>query len=480
MKLTIFYFSDTHGSVLNNNCLFRFKDIIKKDDHTLVIDGGDTLQGATFLNFLKEKNNIKYLGDFFNEIGLDYFIPGNHDFNFGVEYLKGFINILKGKTLCANISGISKILPYDIIEMDNKKIGIIGITNDFFLKYENFENLKNILVEDEYEVIKRHYSYLQSTCDYLIGVYHGGLEKDHVTNVSEEMFDQNKTYKILEEFEFDLFLTAHQHQFIKDKTINKTKVFQPRAMAEGVFKITIDLNTKGIESEFISPKGYNGDLDDTIKDFFSWMDTPLTQVNAVSYQDTHLDIALNNHAIPNMVNQILKKETGADISMVSFGNNPPQLPTDVVRIRDVFNISPFPNSFSKVSISGLELKRILDENSKYFTKDGGMVKVHKNYLKPKPRHHHLDFFYGVTFDITTKGRSTKISNVKVNGEGVKPLKQYTICVSNFRLAGAHGYHLFKRYDMIEKYSFNIQDLLIDELKKHKEFRIDTKKYFTIF
>ena len=100
----------------------------------VVVDNGDYIQGtplASFMALRAKPPTPKPLIEALNLAGYDYFNLGNHEFNFGQDYLKEAINLFKGKVLCANCvddkGEVALGQPYDIIEKDGIKIGLIGL-----------------------------------------------------------------------------------------------------------------------------------------------------------------------------------------------------------------------------------------------------------------------------------------------------------------------------------------------------------------
>ena len=98
-KLTIYFTSDTHGYLYPNNFAstqpqnmgllsMRFP----KDENTLVIDGGDTIQGSPLTYFCKQNHMELPVAQAMNDRGYDYITLGNHDFNNGVEALADYLN----------------------------------------------------------------------------------------------------------------------------------------------------------------------------------------------------------------------------------------------------------------------------------------------------------------------------------------------------------------------------------------------------
>ena len=120
-NLTVFSTSDIHGSIVGWNYftskpadvgLAKISTIIKEarsqkgaNDDILVIDGGDILQGTPLDTYMVQHPNewkTHPMFDAFNTIGYDAIELGNHEFNFGLDFLKKAIGKNKN-VLAANV-----------------------------------------------------------------------------------------------------------------------------------------------------------------------------------------------------------------------------------------------------------------------------------------------------------------------------------------------------------------------------------------
>ena len=91
-KLTICFTSDLHsyiyptdyrGQEEKNLGLFKCASQFQKDGNTLVIDGGDLLQGSPFGAFCHDTvGSAAQFAEIMNRCGYDYVTLGNHDFNY--------------------------------------------------------------------------------------------------------------------------------------------------------------------------------------------------------------------------------------------------------------------------------------------------------------------------------------------------------------------------------------------------------------
>ena len=148
----IYYTSDTHGHIFpidyaancsQNSGLLNMAVQIEKDGNTLVLDGGDSLQGTPLTQYYLENRGrwpIHPVAATFNAMGLDYFTLGNHDFNFGYEALRDYLRAMDGVCLCANVEDLGgelPICPWTVHTLANGlRVGITGVVTDFVNVWE--------------------------------------------------------------------------------------------------------------------------------------------------------------------------------------------------------------------------------------------------------------------------------------------------------------------------------------------------------
>ena len=134
-RMTIWYTSDTHGYLFDTDFAsreprdqgllgFRFE----VDGNTLVIDGGDTIQGSPLTTYCQSEGEPLPIAGAMNALGYDYVTLGNHDFNTGPEYLADYLNRLNARCLCANVAddaGRLPVAPWTVHTLEN------GIFNTF-------------------------------------------------------------------------------------------------------------------------------------------------------------------------------------------------------------------------------------------------------------------------------------------------------------------------------------------------------------
>ena len=83
------------------NYIYSYKKILKEEwgNRLLWFDAGDQFQGT--MECMLSKCNI--MKDYYNKAGLDGITLGNHDFDYGIDYLKKFIKEQNFPVICTNI-----------------------------------------------------------------------------------------------------------------------------------------------------------------------------------------------------------------------------------------------------------------------------------------------------------------------------------------------------------------------------------------
>ena len=160
-NLTIYFTSDLHSYIYPTDYrgqeekdlgLFKCASQFQKDGNTLVIDGGDLLQGSPLGAFCHDTvGSAAQFAQIMNRCGYDYVTLGNHDFNYGMPYLDSYLNALRARCVCENVrwdEGDVRF-PARVHMLENGlRVGIVGIVTDYVNIWERPEHLSGIRIED--------------------------------------------------------------------------------------------------------------------------------------------------------------------------------------------------------------------------------------------------------------------------------------------------------------------------------------------
>ena len=145
--------------------------------------------------FYSRCQNLK---DYFNYVGLDGIGLGNHDFDYGLDYLRDFIKNQKFPVLVANVKlpngkylyeDWENVQAYKVYEFDTTpkiKIGVIGLATKTSPS-QTSTDISDLIFEDYLTVTKKWEDYLRNTekVDAVLLLTHFGPKCDN--DVEEKM-----------------------------------------------------------------------------------------------------------------------------------------------------------------------------------------------------------------------------------------------------------------------------------------------------
>lgn len=290
-RVRIFVTSDTHGYLLGTEFdtqepvteddlgrlmsgLIPIKHLLadRNRDASLVIDNGDTMLGSKTQQFLRQRANDSRSNNSQGEnrslvtktlkaIDYDAFIPGNHDFDEGIETLLEFAESWNGPLVLANIAldedhplaerAAQHIRPYAIFQTNDIRIGIVGILTRAIHEMNPEETLSGVKFLDPVPVLQEILRTLKEQVDVVIVSYHGGVDWDENTFEQlrvppEKLLNENEAYRILTEVDgIDALVTGHQHRVLSGKFDGKVPYLQVGYGGSHIGEIIIEQEVTG-------------------------------------------------------------------------------------------------------------------------------------------------------------------------------------------------------------------------------------------
>jgi 2',3'-cyclic-nucleotide 2'-phosphodiesterase/3'-nucleotidase len=526
-KITIYFTSDVHGHVFPTDYtnevrkplgLLAMNQEIHKDENTLLVDGGDILQGSPFVSYVeKNREKVHPVAKVMNAVGYDYVTIGNHDFNYGQGFLNSYLDHLDATVLCGNIYNKEnplehEFLPYKIHTTGNgMRVGMVGMTTEFINVWEKPEHIDDLLITNAFDFAKEMCTKLKDQVDVLVGVYHAGFEKDIKTGQVYSTTTENQASKIAEELDFDLLLTGHNHMEICGMELNGTHIVQTPANLAKYAKIDIDLyngelnissqliqtrlhdevqvnEVRRSEHEFLmlgspSNRSLSGDmieeLNELQRNVQKWLDQKVGSLDKDMLITNHMDMALEGNDVINFMNQVQLDLTGADIALAALPNEIRGLSKEVT-LRDLLVTYIYPNTEVVLEVTGEILKKALEQSAKYFAWDGEKYIPGEEYIKPKAAHYNYDYFMGIEYSFDLKKElGERLASLTFKGKDVEDDDTFTLAMNNYRATGAGGYPYYKDCKVVKDIQMSVSEMMIQYFEQHPVATIDQTKYYTL-
>ena len=451
---------------------------IDKNGNTLVLDGGDSLQGTPLVQYyLAHADEFPHhpVAEAFNAMGCDYFTLGNHDFNFGYDALRAYLCAMDGVCLCANVQdlgGALPLLPETVHTLKNGlRIGITGIVTDYVNVWEQPQNLKKLRITEAFDAARAACARLRPICDICVCIYHGGFEEDLHTGAVLSGSGENLACRIARELDFDLLLTGHQHMPVESVRIGGTFAVQPPANAGRYLQVEAAVRDGGAEfsARLLPVGGIHREqpyrrllpLEQAAQ---RWLDEPVGHLEQAIPPEEKLRAALHGSAVAALFNQVQLSHTGADISCTSLGNEPAGLAASVT-MRAITAAYLFSNTLVVLEITEEILRALLERCASYFTLENGTPRVSDAFLAPKVEHYNYDFFAGISYQFDLRQpvgrRLTRLSRLDGTPLGPGPLR---LCTSNYRATGTGGYDALRICPVLWRGSVEMPELVAEYVR----------------
>lgn len=397
--IVILYTNDVHCGIEENigyAGLAAYKSACEEAySYVSLVDCGDAVQG----DFIGTVSDGAYIVDIMNQVGYDFAITGNHEYDYGMPQLSALIEKAEARYLGCNItySGagenlLDDIRPYEIVEYGKIKVAYIGVTTpESFTKstpayfMEDGEYVYNFSQGDGgqtlYDCVQGYVEECEAQgADYIVVLAHLGDEEESSPYTSVELIQATSG--------IDVVLDGHAHHVIAGEKIENNEGEDVLLSSTGtklanIGKLVIRKDGK-ITTELVG--GYSEadtECDSYIEGIQAQYETEMNSVIATS------DIALSctdgngirlvrsrETAIGNLCADAFREIGGADIGIINGGGIRADLPQGDITYADMLAVQPFGNTLCVVEATGQEIADLLEIACMYTkseTEENGMA-----------------------------------------------------------------------------------------------------------
>jgi 2',3'-cyclic-nucleotide 2'-phosphodiesterase (5'-nucleotidase family) len=390
----------------------------------IFVHAGDTLSPSLMSSFDQGEHMIAL----FNALGLDLFVPGNHEFDFGVDVYSKRMAEAQFAILAANLrDAAGESLPHhqDVLNLDlnGLKVALIGSAYDATPAASRSESL---MFAPTYAMInKQAKAARQGGADFVVAIVHA---------------DKATGNALMAAHQVDVVLSGHNHDLHLDFD-GRTALAESHQDANYVVVIDID-----VAKSKTDPSGLTWWPDFKVIDTASVVpdEEILAQIRA--YQSTlssELDVEVatlaakldsrtelvrsQECAVGNFVADALRAAANADIAITNGGgirgNRIYEAGTAWTR-RDVLSELPFGNKVVTLKVTGQAILAALENGVSRLPQASGRF--------PQVS--------GVKVTIAPSASAgSRVQSVTVNGEMLDPARIYRLATNDFMARGGDGY-----------------------------------------
>lgn len=492
MNLTILSTGDIHGYIAPINYhetnqvgpggltrvaayLEEIKATAGYDDMVLTVDNGDFIQGSPLTEYLHRFDPFVApdLSRIMNRMKYNAAILGNHEFNYGRDYLELVMSKRQFPVLCANIldqDGDPYFgTPYHIFRKHNVTVAILGLTTTAVTKWEPRRHLTGLSFVSAVQTAKNYLPQLQKQADAVIIAYHGGFNDDPWSSEPDEATALTTLPGV------NAMITSH-HQPLAS-LVNNIPVTQVGCHGTSIGRLDLTIDQHLVTQAKVSlihtdtrlpslnpvpPSIQTAELETR-----SWLNQELGYLPGGAKLTDLTDAQVHGHPLIDFFNQVQSDAAAVDISGAAILSPTSQGFAEHVTMRQVLTNYPFSNSLAVLEITGADLYAALERCASYW-------QWHNGQLHPvaASRPNQYDLFAGIDyiFDVT-KPIGKRVVALHYHHQPVNPDDRLHIVLNHYRALGGDGFSMFSANKIIKELPISMPKLIEQYFKNHPHINL---------
>ncbi len=472
--------------------------LVAQGNAVILVDDGDSIQGEPIGTMTKGEALI----DLMNAVGYSVAIPGNHEFDYGMDQFLALAEKAKFDYISCNFNhnGESVFQPYVIRELDGAKVAFVGVTTPKtltsstprYFQDEEGNFVYGFLQDETGEAV---YNAVQSAvdaareegADYVVVMGHMGDE--------EECHPWTYADIISNTTGIDVFLDGHSHDTEQVAMKNKdgdevlrsacgTKlacIGYCRIGADG--EISTGLYTWDNSVPAPALLGLNnktsaavekaaGSLEKKLQETVATSQVLLTINDPEAVDSNGKPIRMVRRAETNLGDlcaDAYRAQSGADIAFVNGGGVRVNINAGKITLNDILKVHPFGNAMCVIEVTGQQILDALEWGSRAVPGEtGGFLQVSglsyeiHSYIESSCTSDENGMFTGVAGE-------RRVQNVLVDGKPIDPEATYTLASHNYMLLNnGDGYTMFDGAPLLQDSVKLDNQVLIDYITENLE------------
>ncbi|MGW7723197.1 bifunctional metallophosphatase/5'-nucleotidase [Streptomyces canus] len=503
-------YSDSKGNsvgVARVATLIKQQRAAKGEEHVLLVDAGDIIQGTSLAYYFARvqpitgKDAPKHpMAVAMNHMRYDAAALGNHEFNYGIEVLRKFESQCRFPLLGANALDAKTLKPafqpYTVKRIcvpgaPDIKVGILGLTNPGIALWDKDNVSGKMVFPGLVEQAKKYVPRLRALgCDVVFLTDHSGL--DGSSSYGDELpYVENASNLVAQQVPgIDAILVGHTHVEVPSYTVKNEETGEDVLLSEpycwgyrlSVFDFELELvrgQWKVTKKTAQTLNPHTVDEDPEIKKLLE-ADHELvvkyvnTSVGTCTEDLSAADSCWKDVPIMDFIHQVQMDTVKAGLSasdaalpLISVAapfSRTADIPAGSVTIKDIAGLYIYDNTLYGKKLTGAQLKDYLEYAAKYYHQVPAGTAVDTSTLTNA--NSFWDYMYdtaaGVSYDIDiAQAEGSRIKNLAYNGTPVTDDQVFVVAVNNYRANGGSGYPHIAAADIAYSSTNEIRQLMID-------------------
>lgn len=428
--------------------------------HSILVDAGDWFQGTPEGTLSRGRCMLELM----NAVGYDFVTVGNHDFDCGQDALRDLLRMARFRPLCRNL----RLAPDGVGVSDDTREILSRLEPGGVVSIEGFRvRVEGLLCEEAPRIVPasllRGFSVLPEI-ESAESLKEGSAAPDYDALVLVNHIGKDRNVALARKVPgIDVIIGGHAHKDALDEGVlvasTGTLIAQSAALSQALGVVTLEIDPKArrivrksARLRRITPvaDAYIARVTPVIERYESQvaarMNVPIAVAPALLRKDGSLES-------PSEVGQwlvlLMKSHTGADLAVHNVGGIRAPIPGGIVRIRELFQVSPFGNRLVTVSLTGadlMELARITLRNPGRGCVFGGVE---------------------IRYSVDDEG-ARELVEIHLDGKPIRETDTYRVATTDYLAGGADHMSPFARATGRVDADITLLDATLDAARSKRE------------
>lgn len=337
---------------------------------TLVLVAGDEFTGTPVSTLTNGLSQVQIL----NRTGIDGFVPGNHEFDYGWQSLLDVMRKARFPVLLANVVRVEtmeRLFPPDtVLHLAGVEVGIIGLIYQEFTRSVIRDRALGVTGLDPVLSARTFVASRRDSCDLLVALTHIGWRGDSLLAAEVEGLD--------------VIVGGHSNTVIDPpREVNGVIIVQSGPYGRNLGRLVLEVDTaeggitrcRGellrVEADAAQP---DPNVDKLVRRLEKRYTHRLDRQIGTLQTDWHIHSRSPSNLAQWAVDVLHSEVPEAHLAVINNGNIRKSLPRGPILERDIWEICPFENQILVLQISGMELRQVvrkqLEEPREFLTWSG--------------------------------------------------------------------------------------------------------------
>jgi 2',3'-cyclic-nucleotide 2'-phosphodiesterase (5'-nucleotidase family) len=408
----------------------------------LVVDCGDFFQGTPEGDLTKGRLVIEAM----NAIGYDALCLGNHDFDLGPKTTQELAALAQFPFLCANVrlKGTRDPPSWLVAAVDfpDLRLEFLGLITSDMPNVTVEKAREGLEFDGEEEALKRHGWDRPAEGRARVLLTHVGYEREA---------------ELAKAFPIDALLGGHSHSRRFEK-IGAVAYLQSgdRAAHVGRLDLLIDGATgrvieSSVKLEVVRVSdGEDAAVKRIIEKYAPEIDRVMNEVVGELAVDLPKDAPGRSSPLGSYLCDLMREATGAEVALHNRTGIRASMAKGKVRLRDVYQVSPFKNTLVTLRMRGSDLRGMLERSiaePRLLLEASGLELVYE------------------------KGAIVELA---VGGAPLDPAKEYVVVTNSFLAKGGDGHAGFTRGREVKDTLLDLMDVHVQDLRRNSPRSYEAK------